>query len=133
MKETEKLTPEEISLSEYLRQLILSQGLIKENGILDVTAFLNHQINPRLMRELGRVIGMKFKAFAPTKVLTAESSGIAPALGTAMVMEIPCVFAKKIPPITLKETYRSSAASHTKGELTNYIVDTRVIRPGVGY
>jgi len=128
-KEDISYLPKEVLLQEYLRSLILNQGKIKENGILDVTAFLNHQIDPLLMRSLGEVIAEKFRNYSATKILTAESSGIAPALGTAMALGIPCIFAKKALPVTLGKTYQTSGESHTKGMKVAYFVDTRVLGP----
>ncbi len=50
------------------------------NGILKVDGFINHQVDPVLMDACGRELATRFAGVGATKVLTAEISGIAPAL-----------------------------------------------------
>jgi xanthine phosphoribosyltransferase len=118
---------EETSLRTFLKSLILEKGEIKEEGILDVTGFLNHQINPTLMKLFGEVVSGKFKNLYPTKVLTAASSGIALGLSVAIELGIPCVFARNDFPITFGEVWQSEGPSHTKGKVVSYNVDCRFL------
>ena len=37
-----------------LKEKIINEGVVVNNSILKVDAFLNHQIDPELMMELGR-------------------------------------------------------------------------------
>ena len=39
---------------EYLKQRILKDGVIKEDGILKVDSFLNHQIDVEFLNEVGK-------------------------------------------------------------------------------
>jgi len=121
---------EETLLRNFLKSLILEKGEIKEGGILDVTGFLNHQIDPTLMKLFGQVVSGKFKNLQPTKVLTAASSGIALGLNAAIGLRIPCVFARTDTPITFGEVWRSAGPSHTKGGEVFYNIDCRFLGKG---
>jgi len=101
---------------EELRQRVLTEGRNLGHGILKVDGFINHQIDPQLMRHAGEVLARRFAKAGATKVLTAEISGIAPALAVGLVLDRPVVYARKTRPITMAEpVYVESAPSHTKG------------------
>lgn len=74
---------------------IQSEAEVDESGILRVDMFLNHQLDPELLEDIGTALAKRFKGARPDKVLTAESSGIAVALLTARALRIPAVYAKK--------------------------------------
>ena len=106
-----------------LREKILSEGKYLGNGILKVDAFMNHQVDPLLMQGIGYEFARRFRATHPTKILTAEISGIAPALAAGMMLQVPVVFARKNKPITLaQEPFQAQAPSHTKGGLVTLVV-----------
>lgn len=101
---------------EALRQRILRDGENLGRGILKVDSFINHQVDPALMLQAGRELAARFADVRATKVLTAEISGIAPALTTALTLDIPLVYARKTKPVTMTEpVYVEAAPSHTKG------------------
>ena len=75
-----------------LKEKIKNEGIVLNNSILKVDAFLNHQIDPELMMELGREFSKRFADKEVTKILTVESSGIAVALTTALFFPVPVVF-----------------------------------------
>ena len=52
--------------------------------MLKVDAFLNHQIDPVLMQAIGKEFARRFKDENITKIVTIESSGIAPAMMAAL-------------------------------------------------
>lgn len=113
---------------DLLRQRILNDGKHLGKGILKVDSFMNHQIDPLLMQAVGEEFAVKFKQFNPTRVLTAETSGIAPALATAMALKVPLVFARKHKPVTMAaEPYVESAPSHTKGGIVDLIVSSEYL------
>lgn len=113
---------------DILRQRILNDGKHLGKGILKVDSFMNHQIDPLLMQAVGEEFAAKFKQFNPTRVLTAETSGIAPALATAMALRVPLVFARKHKPVTMAaEPYVESAPSHTKGGVVDLIVSSEYL------
>ena len=69
------------------------------------------------MDECGKELAAAFAQSGATRILTAEISGIAPALMTALYLKIPVVYARKTRPITMPDTvYLTIAPSHTKGQ-----------------
>jgi len=92
---------------EALKKKIVEEGRNLGKGILKVDSFINHQVDTKLMWEAGRELARRFADQAPTKVLTAEISGIAPALTTALALDVPVVFARKHKPITMPRPFGS--------------------------
>ena len=86
-----------------LEERILQDGHILGDNILKVDSFLTHQVDYRLMREIGKVFAEKFASAGITKVVTIEASGIAPAVFTAEALDVPMIFAKKAKNITMNE------------------------------
>ena len=112
-----------------LKQRILKDGRNLGHGILKVDGFINHQVDPRLMDECGRELARRMGALGATKVLTAEISGIAPALTTALHLGLPVVYARKQKPITMpNEICLTLAPSHTKGRTVELIVSPEYLR-----
>jgi len=102
---------------EALKERIRREGCNLGNGILKVDSFLNHQVDPALMLAVGGALAAHFGAMGITKVLTAEISGIAPALTTALALGIPVVYGRKTKPITMPDDVLvAQAPSHTKGQ-----------------
>jgi xanthine phosphoribosyltransferase len=99
-----------------LKQRILRDGVNLGRGILKVDGFINHQVDPTLMMTAGRELAAHFTGVGATKVLTAEISGIAPALTTALALDLPLVYARKSKPVTMTDpVFVEAAPSHTKG------------------
>jgi xanthine phosphoribosyltransferase len=93
------------------------------NGILKVDGFINHQVDPELMDACGKELAARFANLGATKVLTAEISGIAPALMTARYLRLPVVYARKTKPITMPDqVFLTLAPSHTKGRMVELII-----------
>lgn len=108
---------------QILRERILRDGKHLGGGILKVDAFMNHQIDPLLMREIGEEFARRFSHTDPTKIFTAETSGIAPALAAAMALQVPIVFARKHQPLTMAANpYREFTDSHTHTRQVELIV-----------
>jgi xanthine phosphoribosyltransferase len=106
-----------------LKQRILAEGRNLGHGILKVDGFINHQVDANLMYECGRELAARLAYLAATKVLTAEISGIAPALTTALHLGVAVVYARKQKPITMpNEVFLTLAPSHTKGRTVELIV-----------
>lgn len=109
------------TIMERLKQIILAKGKVLSNTVLKVDAFLNHQIDPSLMEEIGKEFADRFADAGITKILTLESSGIAPAVMAGLVLKVPVVFARKRKSLTLTEhLYSAQVHSFTKQE-TNEI------------
>lgn len=108
---------------QLLKDRILRDGQNLGGGILKVDGFINHQVDPVLMDECGKEFARRFKDAGATKVLTAEISGIASALTTALHLGIPVVYARKTKPITMPDqVFLTLAPSHTKGRTVELIV-----------
>ena len=99
----------------YLKERILEDGVIYPGNVLKIDSFLNHQIDPAVMKEIERELYDYFKDRKITKVLTVEASGIAPAIMVAAHFDVPMLFAKKKKPSTLKDedVYSADVYSYT--------------------
>lgn len=114
-----------------LEERILKEGKNLGGGILKVDGFINHQVDPVLMDECGREFARRFKAIGATKVLTAEISGIAPAVTTALHLGLPVVYARKHKPITMPDqVYLTLSPSHTKGRMVELIISPEYLAGG---
>lgn len=108
---------------ELLGQKVKEDGVVIDEKILKVDGFLNHQIDAKLMNEVGRTFYEQFKDKGITKILTIEASGIAPAIMAALHFDVPCLFAKKAKPSTLTDGYyETSIHSFTKNKTSTVIV-----------
>ena len=118
-------------IMESLKQRILTEGQNLGNGILKVDGFINHQVDPVLMNEAGKEFAKIFKDLNPTKILTAEISGIAPAVATGLHMKLPVVYARKHKPITMPDqVLLTLSPSHTKGRMVELIVSPEYLGQG---
>jgi xanthine phosphoribosyltransferase len=104
-----------------LEEKIKNDGKVLNENVLKVDSFLNHQIDPVLMNEIGKEFAKRFASEGITKIVTIESSGIAPAVMAGLHMNVPVLFARKRKSLTLYEgLLTSSVYSFTKKE-TNEI------------
>jgi xanthine phosphoribosyltransferase len=116
---------------EALKERIRREGRNLGNGILKVDSFINHQVDPAMMLAAGGALAAHFGAMGINKVLTAEISGIAPALTTALALGVPVVYARKTKPVTMpKQVYSETAPSHTKGEYVELMASPEFLGPG---
>lgn len=100
-----------------LKDKIVTEGKVLSDMVLKVDSFLNHQIDPQLMQGVGEEFALRFKNAGITKILTIESSGIAPAVMTGLILNVPVVFARKRKSLTLTDNlYTASVHSFTKNE-----------------
>lgn len=114
-----------------MKERILREGRNLGNGILKVDGFINHQVDPELMDACGAEFARQFAGLGATRVLTAEISGIAPALATARHLHLPVVYARKTKPITMPDqVYLTIAPSHTKGRMVELIVSPEYLARG---
>ncbi len=114
-----------------LLERIRRDGKNLGNGILKVDGFINHQVDPGLMDACGKELAERFAGLGATKVLTAEISGIAPALMTACYLHLPVVYARKTKPITMPDqVFLTLAPSHTKGRMVELIISPEYLAGG---
>jgi xanthine phosphoribosyltransferase len=114
-----------------LQDRILRDGQVLGDGILKVDSFVNHQVDAALMDHCGEEFARRFAHLGATKVMTAEISGIAPALTTALHLGLPVVYARKTKPITMPDqVYLTLAPSHTKGRMVELIISPEYLSHG---
>lgn len=113
---------------ERLEEKILSEGTALSESVLKVDQFLNHQIDPQLMYEIGREFKERFADVNVTKILTLESSGIAPSVMAGLVMDVPVVFGRKKNSLTLNDgLLRAKVYSFTKQETHQISVSGKLL------
>ena len=99
-----------------LEEKILNEGHALSESILKVDGFINHQVDPVLMQQIGDAFADHFENRGITKVVTIESSGIAPALMTAIALKVPMIILKKQPSKVLNDNLlQTVVTSFTKG------------------
>ncbi|OIJ20365.1 xanthine phosphoribosyltransferase [Anaerobacillus alkalidiazotrophicus] len=114
-----------------LKQAISEKGVVISDGVLKVDSFLNHQIDPALTLEIGKEFAERFKNQEITKILTLESSGIAPSLTTALELGVPVIFSRKKKSLTLSSNLLTAKVySYTKDETNEITVSKDFIVEG---
>ncbi|MCG1875670.1 xanthine phosphoribosyltransferase [Staphylococcus epidermidis] len=115
---------------ESLGKKVKEDGVVIDEKILKVDGFLNHQIDAKLMNDVGKTFYESFKDAGITKILTIEASGIAPAIMASFHFDVPCLFAKKAKPSTLKDGfYSTDIHSFTKNKTSTVIVSEEFLGP----
>ncbi len=113
----------------FLEERIVKDGIVKEGNVLKVDSFLNHQMDPMLMEEIGREFKRRFSHKQVTKVLTIEASGIAIACFVAREFGVPMVFAKKSKSINIDgDMYVAEVESFTHKNKNQVIVSKKFLR-----
>ncbi|MFC4409101.1 xanthine phosphoribosyltransferase [Chungangia koreensis] len=114
---------------QQLRDRIKTDGKVLSAEVLKVDSFLNHQIDPELMMAIGEEYASRFAEEGITKILTIESSGIAPAVMAGLKLGIPVVFARKKKSLTLTDgLYSSNVHSFTKNVTSEISVSKDFIK-----
>jgi len=113
-----------------LIERIRSEGRNLGGGILKVDGFINHRLEPALTLEMGRAFAARFDGAGVNKVVTAEVSGIAPALATGVALGVPVVYARKKRPVTMPDAFEAHAPSHTKGGTTPLYLSPEYVGAG---
>lgn len=113
----------------YLRDKILKDGIVINENVLKVDSFLNHQIDPTVLKEITNEFVAYFKDREITKVMTIEASGIAPAIQVAAYFDVPMLFAKKTQPSTLdnEDQYSTNVHSFTKNLTSRVLVSKKYL------
>jgi xanthine phosphoribosyltransferase len=105
----EKASGLEDSPVHALEQKILAEGIVLSEEVLKVDSFLNHQIDPVMMQQIGQEFARLFKDAGITKIITIE------AVMAGLELGVPVIFARKYQSLTLKDDlYRSKVFSFTK-------------------
>ena len=115
----------------FLEERITQDGVIKEGNVLKVDSFLNHQMDGRLLDEIGKEFYRRFKDLNITKILTIEASGIALAYATARCFNVPFVFAKKSKSVNIDgDVYSAEVESFTHKCTNRVIVSKKFLNAG---
>lgn len=114
---------------ELLKKRILQDGKCFEGGILKVDSFINHQMDPVLMKSIGVEFVRLFASTNVNKIMTIEASGIAPAIMTGYLLDLPVVFAKKKSPKTIENILTTKVHSFTKDREYDIIISKDYLTP----
>jgi xanthine phosphoribosyltransferase len=126
------MTPDSLNVPfEPLVRRIVAEATVVDGRILKIDHFLNHRIEPEFMAAMGGALAERLRPFEPTLVLTAEASGIAPALAAAMALGAPLVYAKKYAPVVETPALSRIVPSPTKGGETKLAVSGRYLTAGM--
>lgn len=116
---------------QILKDKIREEGKYLGDGILKIDGILNHQMDPKLVQAMGEEIARRFRDTHPHRILTAEVSGVAPALMAGLALDVPVVYARKHKPRTMYgPIFLETAPSHTKGGETNLMVAAEYLPEG---
>ena len=116
---------------ELLKQKILDCGRALDEHVLLVDSFLNHQVDVKLMQEVGKEFARRFADAGITRIVTIESSGIAPAAMAALEMDLPLVILKKSKSSILKEgVLQTEVFSFTKNAPYMLTLKPQFVNPG---
>lgn len=114
-----------------LIERIRAEGMHLGGGILKVDSIINHQLDPKLLSAIGVAFAERFADVPIDRILTAEISGICPAIVTGIELNVPVVYARKKKPITMAgPVFLETAPSHTKGGETMLLVSAEFLRAG---
>jgi len=112
-----------------LKDRILHDGKSLAGGILKVDNFINHQMDPVLMKSIAVEFVRRFADLPINKIITIEESGIAPAIMLGYLLELPVVFVKKAKPTTMADMYVSQVHSFTKNRTYDICVSKEFLTP----
>jgi len=110
-----------------LVERIVAEATVVDDRLLKIDQFLNHRIEPVLMQAIGTALAERLAPLRPDLLLTAEASGIAPALATALALGVPLVYAKKYSPEVEAPALSRLVPSATKGGQTRLVVSARYL------
>ena len=107
---------------DLLKEKIKNDGIVINENVLKVDNFLNHQVDTKLMDLIGKEFADYFKEKNITKVVTIESSGIAPAYATALKLNVPLVIFKKQSSAILDTETTIQTPVHSFTKNTDYVL-----------
>jgi xanthine phosphoribosyltransferase len=114
-----------------LEEKIIKDGIVKEGNVLKVDSFINHQMDVKLFRDMGKEWKRRFADKEINKILTIEASGIGIAAVVALEFDVPVVFAKKSKSINLEgEMYTAEVESFTHKNKNQVIVSKKFLNEG---
>ena len=112
-----------------LKERILKDGKCYPGGILKVDKFINHQMDPNLMKQCAVELIRRYAGTDINKILTIEASGIAPAIMMGFLLDLPVVFAKKKKPSTMDNMLSTTVTSFTKKREYTVVISKDYLTP----
>ena len=112
-----------------LRDRILKDGKCYPDGILKMDKFINHQMDPNLMKQVAVEFARRYANTEINKILTIEASGIAPAIMLGFLLDLPVVFAKKKKPSTMGDMLSTTVFSFTKQREYHMVIAKEYLQP----
>ena len=112
-----------------LKERILKDGKCYSGGILKVDKFINHQMDPNLMKRCAVELIRRYAGTDINKILTIEASGIAPAIMMGFLLDLPVVFAKKKKPSTMDNMLSTTVTSFTKKREYTVVISKDYLTP----
>ncbi len=97
---------------------------------MKVDNFINHQMDPLLMKAMADEFVKRFAGDKIDKIITIEASGIAPAIMVGYLLNLPVVFAKKKAPSTMDKCLRTKVHSFTKNREYDICISSEYIGKG---
>lgn len=116
--------------AELLKEAVLTEGRVV-GSLLMVDGFLNHRVDPPLLHAIGADLGDRFADAEPDLVVTAEASGIPPALTTASHLGVPLIYAKKYLGPGDRNVFAREVQSPTRGTEYRVEIARRVLPAGL--
>ncbi len=113
-----------------LKARILKDGRCLPGGILKVDNFINHQMDPILMKSMAVEFVRRYAHADINKIITVEASGIAPAIMVGYLLGLPVVFAKKQRPSTMENMLVTEVFSFTKNKSYSICVSKDYLKSG---
>lgn len=116
---------------QLLEERIRRDGKVFPGNILKVDSFLNHQIDVKLLEQIGEEFYRLFAADRIDKILTIEASGIGIACIAAQRFGVPVVFAKKTQTKNIAaDVFTARVESFTHGKVYDVIVSKEFLHAG---
>ena len=114
----------------FLEERIVKDGVAKEGNVLKVDSFLNHQMDIKLLDQMGSEFKRRLEGKPVNKILTIEASGIGIACVAAQHFDVPVVIAKKAQSINLDgDMYVAEVESFTHKCKNHVIVGQKFLTP----
>mmetsp|Transcript_2882 Transcript_2882/g.6797 ORF Transcript_2882/g.6797 Transcript_2882/m.6797 type:complete len:209 (-) Transcript_2882:479-1105(-) len=105
-----------------LRDRVLRDGKVLPNKIIDVSTFMDSQVDVNLMDDCAKELAARFMESKPTKILTVATTGLVIALPMAKYLQVPVVYARKERNVVMADTYKASYSSNTVGNNRELLV-----------
>jgi xanthine phosphoribosyltransferase len=112
-----------------LRDKVLKEGKVLPNDIIDVSAFMDSQIDVNLMDECARELSDRIMQLKPSKILTVATTGLVIALPMARYLQVPVVYARKERSVVMADTFKAAYSSKTVGKNRELMISKSHIDP----